>query len=241
MNFVDYLGRVMIALLSAPPRPGAVARQLEFVAWQSLPMVLFCVSFAAMVTIIESSFHMKLVIQNDAMVPGFAAVLILRELGAVVSSLLLTSRVGAGFAAEVGSMQVTEQIDALRMLGIEPIRYLVVPRLIAGVLGGVLISVFANLACLYGAMWITHFSLGYSSGSFVAGVRAFVHARDLGFAAIKGGCFGAVIPLASCYFGLRCRRGAEGVGLATTHAVVASSVTIIGLDFMLTYIFSHYY
>ena len=241
MNFPEYAGRVALASVRGVPRPGEVARQLEFFAWQSLPMVLFCVSFAAMVTIIESSFHMKLVIQNDALVPGFAAVLILRELGVVVSALLLTARVGAGLAAELGSMQVTEQIDALRMLGIEPIRYLVVPRLCAGVIGGVLISVFANLACLYGAMLISSFDLGYSAGSFVTGMRAFVRFRDLVFAGIKGGCFGAVIPLASCYFGLRCRSGAEGVGLATTHAVVAASVTIIGLDFVLTYVFSHFY
>ena len=138
-------------------------------------------------------------------------------------------------------MQVTEQIDALRMLGIEPIRYLVVPRLIAGITGGVLISIFANLACLYGAMLVSQYSLGFSNGSFITGVRAFVQFRDLFFAGIKGACFGAIIPLVSCYCGLRCRRGAEGVGLATTSAVVASSVTIIGLDFVLTYLFSHFY
>jgi phospholipid/cholesterol/gamma-HCH transport system permease protein len=236
-----FIGRIALAFSHGPPRPGAVIRQIEFFAWQSLPMVLFCVCFAAVVTIIESSFHMKLVIQNDGLVPGFAAVLILRELGAVVSALLLTARAGAGLAAELGSMQVTEQIDALRMLGIDPVRYLVLPRLCAGVIGGTLVSIFANLACLYAAMLVTQYDLGYSSGSFVTGMRAFVHARDLYFAALKGAAFGAVIPLASCYYGLRCREGAEGVGQATTHAVVAASVTIIGLDFVLTYVFSHFY
>ena len=116
-----------------------------------------------------------------------------------------------------------------------------VPRLIAGLVGGVLISIFANLACLYGAMLVSQYSLGFSSGSFISGVRAFVQFRDLVFAAIKGACFGAIIPVVSCYCGLRCRSGAEGVGLATTHAVVASSVTIITLDFVLTYVFSHFY
>lgn len=239
-DFAEYV-RGVVGALSTPPRPGDVARQLEFVAWQSLPMVLFCVSFAAVVTIIESSYHMKLVIQNDGLVPGFASVLILRELGAVVPALLLTARVGAGLAAEVGSMQVTEQIDALRMLGIEPLRYLVVPRLIAGVVGGVLVTIFANLACLYGAMVISELKLGFTSGSFLGGMRAFVQLRDLLFAAVKGACFGAIIPVVSCFFGLRCRSGAEGVGLATTHAVVAASVSIIGLDFVLTYVFSHFY
>src|SRR5258707_393891 len=125
-DFCIYLALSLKAAITPPVRIKDTLQQLEFVAWQSLPVILFCVSFAAIVTIMESSFHMKLVVQNDALVPGFAALLILRELGVVVSSLLLTSRVGAGLAAEVGSMQVTEQIDALRMLGIDPIRFLVV-------------------------------------------------------------------------------------------------------------------
>ena len=215
--------------------------QLEFVTWQSLPVILFCVCFAAVVTIIESSFHMKLVVQNDSLVPGFAALLILRELGVVVSALLLTSRVGAGLAAEVGTMQITEQNDALKMLGIDPVRFLVVPRFIACVVGGFVLSLIANLVCLYCAMLVSEFKLGYSSGAFLAGMRVFVQFQDLVFASIKGACFGAVIPLVACYFGFRCKSGAEGVGLATTNSVVVSSVAIIVLDFVLTYVFSHFY
>ncbi len=241
MNPAIYLYRSTAAALTPPYRIKDIIQQLEFVSWQSLPVILFCLCFAAIVTIIESSFHMKIVVQNDALVPGFAALLILRELGAVVSALLLTSRVGAGLAAEVGSMQVTEQVDALRMLGIDPIRFLVVPRLIACIVGGFILSIIANLVCLYAAMLVSEFKLGYSSGAFITGMRAFVDFRDLVFASIKGASFGAVIPLISCYFGFRCQSGAEGVGLATTNAVVASSVAIIALDFVLTYIFSNFY
>jgi phospholipid/cholesterol/gamma-HCH transport system permease protein len=236
-----YLSRSMRALLTPPYRAKDIFFQLEFVAWQSLPVILFCVSFAAIVTIIESSFHMKIVVQNDALVPGFAALLILRELGVVVSALLLTSRVGAGLAAEVGSMQITEQNDALRMLGIDPIRFLVVPRFIACVIGGFFLSLIANLVCLYCAMLVSEAKLGYSSGAFITGMKAFVSFQDLVFASIKGACFGAVIPLVSCFFGFRCKSGAEGVGLATTNAVVVSSILIIFLDFVLTYVFSHFY
>lgn len=236
-----YLGRSFQAIMTPPYRLKDIFQSLEFVTWQSLPVILFCVSFAAIVTIIESSFHMKLVVQNDALVPGFAALLILRELGAVVSALLLTSRVGSGIAAEVGTMQITEQNDALRMLGIDPLRYLVVPRFIACMFGGLILSLIANLACLYCAMLVTEIKLGYSSGAFLTGMRAFVTFKDLIFAGIKGACFGAVIPLVSCYFGFKCKSGAEGVGLATTNAVVTSSVLIIILDFVLTYIFSHLY
>src|ERR1043165_6111755 len=140
-DFSIYMGRSLKATFTPPLRVKDTLAQVEFVAWQSLPVILFCVCFAAVVTIMESSFHMKLVVQNDSLVPGFASLLILRELGVVVSSLLLTSRVGAGLAAEVGSMQVTEQIDALRMLGIDPIRFLVVPRLIACTLGGFIVCI----------------------------------------------------------------------------------------------------
>jgi phospholipid/cholesterol/gamma-HCH transport system permease protein len=240
-DFVAYFLVSLKEILSPPYRIKDIFTQLEFVSWQSLPVILLCVSFAAVVTIIESSFHMKLVVQNDALVPGFAALLILRELGVVTSSLLLTSRVGAGLAAEIGSMQVTEQIDALRMLGIDPIRFLVVPRFIACVVGGLLLSLIANLVCLYCAMLVCDVKLGYSSGVFIAGMRAFVDFKDLVFAGVKGACFGAVIPLVSCFFGFRCQSGAEGVGLATTNSVVVASVTIIVLDFILTYIFSFSY
>src|SRR3954466_10103087 len=114
-DFGFYFARTLKAALTPPLRVKDTLVQLEFVSWQSLPVILFCLSFAAIVTIMESAFHMRLVVQNDSLVPGFASLLILRELGVVVSSLLLTSRVGAGLAAEVGSMQVTEQVDALRM------------------------------------------------------------------------------------------------------------------------------
>lgn len=240
-DFALFFGRSLKATFTPPLRVKDTFQQLEFVVWQSLPVILFCVCFAAVVTIMESSFHMKIVVQNDSLVPGFASLLILRELGVVVSSLLLTSRVGAGLAAEVGSMQVTEQIDALRMLGIDPIRFLVVPRLIACVIGGFILSLIANLVCLYCAMLVSEMKLGYSSGSFISGMRAFVEFRDLIFAMIKGACFGAVIPLVSCFFGFRCQSGAEGVGLATTNSVVVASVTIIVMDFVLTYIFSFLY
>lgn len=241
LEFLALAANILIRTILPPYRFRDILRQVVFVAYESAPIVVFCVSFAAVVTIIEASFHMKLIIKNDAMVPGFASLLILRELGAVVSALLITSRVGAGLAAEVGSMQVTEQIDALRMLGMDPVRYLVVPRFVACVIGGFLLSIVANLVCLYCAMMVSQVSLGYSPGSFLMSMRTFVHFQDLIFSSIKGACFGAVIPLFSCYYGFRCRAGAEGVGLATTNSVVSTSVAIIIIDFVLSWLFTHFY
>jgi phospholipid/cholesterol/gamma-HCH transport system permease protein len=215
--------------------------QLFFVANESLLIIVFCVSFAAIVTILESSFHMRLVIQNDSMVPGFAALLILRELGAVVTALLLTSRVGAGIAAEVGTMKVTEQIDALRMLGIDPVRFLLIPRLMASVIGTMILVVIANMVCIGCAILVSDAYLGFSPTMFVTSMRRFVGFQDLVFSIIKGACFGAIIPLVSCYFGFRCKAGADGVGQATTQSVVVSSIGIIMVDFILSYTFSHFY
>ena len=235
------ISQVFVGLWVPPFRFKDTIKQLQFVAVESAPIVLFCVSFAAVVTIIESSFHMKIVVQNDSLVPGFATLLILRELGAVVSALLLTSRVGAGIAAEVGSMQVTEQIDALKMLGINPVRFLVIPRFIACMLGGFSLSIIANVVCIICAMIVSQMSLGYTYGSFIVAMRSFVGFQDLIFAGIKGACFGSVIPLFSCYYGFKCKAGAEGVGLATTNSVVTTSVAIIIIDFVLSYIFSFFY
>lgn len=241
MAFSALCARTLYGSISPPFRGRDLIQQIHFAGWQSAPIVVICVCFAAAVTIVESSFHMKIVVQNDALVPGFAALLILRELGSVTAALLLASRVGAGIAAEVGTMQVTEQVDALRMLGIDPVRFIVAPRFVACVISGALLSIVANLACLYCAMLVSVAKLGYTAGGFITAMRAFVTMQDLVFACVKGAAFGAVIPLVACFFGFRCRAGAEGVGLATTQSVVASSVSIIGLDFALTFLFSYFY
>lgn len=231
----------MVQLFAHLPRRKETIQQLYFVANGSLWTIVFCVTFASIVTILESSFHMKIVIQNDSMVPGFASLLILRELGSVVTALLLTSRIGAGMAAEIGSMKVTEQIDALKMLGINPIRFLIVPRLIASTIGCVLLSIIANMVCIFAAMIVADQFLGYPVGVFITAMRRFVDFQDIIFAMIKAYCFGFVIPLVSCYFGFHCKSGADGVGRATTQSVVFASVAIIVLDFILSYTFSYFY
>jgi len=240
-EFSALTGRTLWACVTPPFRWRDVIRHIDTMAVDSLFIICFCVCAAAMVTILEASFHMKLLIQNDSMVPGFAAMLILRELGAVVMALLVTSRTGAGMAAEVGTMQVTEQIDAIRMLGLDPIRFLVAPRFIASAIAGAILSLCANIVCLVAAMGVSMLKLGYTAGAFSSMARPFLSMQDLWFAIIKGTLFCAVIPLFSCFFGFRCRSGAEGVGMATTNAVVATSIAIIVLDFGLSFLFTSFY
>lgn len=237
-EFAELTAKSVVKSFLPPYRLRDIAKQINFVAWESLPIILFCLCFAAIVTIIEASYHMKMVIQNDSLVPGFSALLIIQELGAIVTALLVTSRVGAGLAAEVGSMKVTEQIDALKMLGIDPIQFIVVPRFIACVVSGFIMTIIANVVCIYAAMIVSQLKLGYSQGSFLMAMRAFVDFNDLFLSGIKGTFFGAVIPIVSCFYGFRCQAGAEGVGIATTQSVVTSSITIIFLDFALSWLFS---
>ena len=237
-EFLYLVMKTIEAVFTPPFRVRDILHQIYFMANESLFIIVFCVSFAAVVTIVEASFHMKLVIHDDSLVPGFASLLILRELGSVVTALLLTSKVGAGLAAEIGTMQITEQIDALKMLGINPIRFLAVPRFIASIFSSFALSIIANLVCIFCAMLVCTLHLGFTTGAFYTAMRTFVHFQDLILAMVKGACFGAVIPLFSCHYGFRCRAGAEGVGLATTNSVVATSVTIIVIDFVLTYFFS---
>ncbi len=213
-------------------------QQLYFFAFQTVPVVAVCVSFASAVTIIESTFHMNLVIQNASLVPGFASVLILRELGVVLACLLATSRVGAGLAAEISTMKITEQLDALRLLGVDRIQYIVVPRLIAGICGGLILATVSNAVCLLGAMVVAGFTLDLAPLSFLRLMNHFARFHDVLLFLVKGALFGAMIPLFACHFGFHSRPGAEGVGHATTGTVVATSVAIIVLDFVVTYAFS---
>src|SRR2546423_184032 len=119
-SFLDYFSELVSKLFSRPWRRREIVFQLYSIGVKSAPVILFSVSFAAVVTILEYAYHMKLVIQSASMVPGFAALLVLRELGVVITALLLTSRVGAGIAAELGTMNITEQIDAYRLLHLDP-------------------------------------------------------------------------------------------------------------------------
>jgi phospholipid/cholesterol/gamma-HCH transport system permease protein len=241
ISFVALAFESIFSMFWQGVRVRELVRHLDFLAYRSLNIIIVCVSFAAAVTILEASYHMKLVLHNDSLVPGFASMLIVRELAVVVMSLLLAAKIGAGIAAEIGQMKISEQIDALRLLGINPINYLVTPRLLACLLAGISLSVIANTVCILAAAAVTTYSLDQSLGFFLMAFRRFVSGQDLVFSIIKGVCFCGIIPLTSAYYGFKCEPGAKGVGRATTKSVVSSSIAIIVLDFILTYVFSHFY
>jgi phospholipid/cholesterol/gamma-HCH transport system permease protein len=210
--------------------------QVFFIGVQSLPVILFSLTFISLIMILEFSFHMKLVLQNDSLVPAFSTVLMLRELGPVVTCLLLTSRVGAGIGAELGTMRVTDQIDALDLLSVDKMEYLVIPRWIGSVVACVALSVVAVAIAIVGAAFISSLKLGYGFSEFMNTTFVFARFFDGTACLTKAAVFGTVLPLVACFHGLRAKAGSEGVGNAATAAVVQGSILIIIADFVVTYL-----
>lgn len=209
--------------------------EVYMIGVKSFPVIVFALAFVGLMLILEFSFHMNLVLRQDSLVPAFSTVLMLRELGPVVSALLLASRVGAGIAAEIGSMKVTEQIDSLKLLAIDPIEYLVVPRWIACVFAAIALSVASVAVAMLAGATIASASLGYSVYEFFNTMFVFTRFDDMVTCIIKSSVFGTIIAITATYHGFHCRLGSDGVGNAATSAVVSSSIQIILADFLLTY------
>jgi phospholipid/cholesterol/gamma-HCH transport system permease protein len=211
--------------------------QMYLVGVQSLPVIVFSITFISVMLITEFSFHMKLVLRQDSLVPAFATILLVRELGPVLTCLLLTSRVGAGIAAEIGTMKVTEQLDALRLLSLDPVEFLTLPRWMACVFGAAALSVVALAVAIIGAAFLSSLLLRNPVAMYFQSMFLFTRFSDVMQCIIKAGVFGSIIPLVSCYHGFQCRQGSAGVGNASTSAVVQSSVMILVADFVLTYLY----
>jgi phospholipid/cholesterol/gamma-HCH transport system permease protein len=158
----------------------------------------------------------------------------IKELGPVLTGLMLAGRVGSGIAAELGSMMVTDQINALRALGTDPVRKLVVPRLLAGFLMAPVLTIAADASALVGAWLIAVYSLHVGSGVYWQSVTDALYQADAWMGLIKPFVLGFTVTTIGCHVGLRTRGGTQGVGRATTNAVVVASVAVIAVDFFLT-------
>ena len=171
----------------------------------------------------------------DSAVGSVASLALFRELGPTLTALMVSGRVGAAIAAEIGTMKVTEQIDALRSLGVHPIDYLVVPRSIAVMLS---MPLLVAEACAFGIMasyLIGVSMLGIAEAPYMRNLLFYTHGSDIAIAVIKGFVFGIIIVCVSCHEGLQTSNGAEGVGRAPTRAVVISSLAILGMNLILTF------
>jgi phospholipid/cholesterol/gamma-HCH transport system permease protein len=160
-----------------------------------------------------------------------------RELGPVLAGLMVAGRVGAAMAAELGTMRVTDQIDALSTLSTNPMKYLVAPRLLAGIIALPLLVLIADILGVMGGFIVSILKLDFNASEYLTSTMNFVQAQDVLSGLAKAGVFGFVIALMGCYQGYNSRGGAQGVGAATTNAVVSASILILAFDYVMTEMF----
>src|SRR5437867_4145967 len=234
-RILDYFaetGRVTMLLLDSARLlvPGLrsfqlVVQQMHAIGVGSLWLVFVVSLFTGAVAAVQAAYQFSTVVPLK-----YLGAVILRsviiELGPVLTGLVVGGRVGASIAAELGTMKVTEQIDALRAMAIHPVRYLVVPRVVASIVMLPVVTVFANAIGVFGGFIVAITAIGVSPHTYVIGLKQFFFMKDLYSGLLKAFFFGGIIGTMGCHYGFATEGGAEGVGLATTRAVVASCVLI---------------
>ena len=173
----------------------------------------------------------------ESFVPNIVVLGITRELGPVLAGLMLAGRVSAGIAAEIGTMRVTEQIDALTTLSTNPVKYLVTPRLIAAVITMPLLVAIADSIGVFGGYIVAVDSLNFNGAVYLKNTANFITNEDVVSGLVKASVFGFIIALMGCYNGFNSKGGAQGVGAATTNAVVSASILILAANYVLTSFF----
>ena len=208
---------------------------LEF-AYFSLPVVALTAVFSGMVIALQSYTGFAR-FNAEGAIASVVALSVVRELGPVLAGLIVAGRVGAAMAAELGTMRVTDQIDALGTLSTNPMKYLVAPRLLAGTLALPLLAIVADIIGIAGGFLIATVKLGFNPSSYLLSTANTLTTNDLVAGLAKAAVFGFIISLMGCFNGYRSQGGAQGVGAATTSAVVAASIMILAFDYVMTELF----
>lgn len=206
--------------------------QMEHIGVNSLPLVLIIATFTGAVAAWQAAYQLKGMAPLSFLGTATSRAII-TELGPVLTAIVIAGRVGASIAAELGSMKVTEQIDALETMGISPISFLVVPRFYASVFMMPVLIVFADIIAVFGAYIVCYFFLEISFNVYFDSVQRFFVFSDFFFGIVKGIFFGAFTSLLGCHIGFLTEGGAEGVGKATIRAFVLSSAMILILDYVI--------
>lgn len=221
-------------LLRRPYRPRNYFEAMEYIGVGSLPIVLLVGAFTGMVTALQQIVAFRQFSGLDQIVGGTTAVAIATELGPVLTSLMLAGRVGAGIAAELGTMRITEQIDALESMAVSPMQFLVLPRIIAGVLMAPILVMLFFIIGMAGAYLISVINMGVDYGLFFYNLKEIFYPVHLAHGLIKGALFGFTVVLVGCYQGYHASGGGRGVGIGTNRAVVIGSVSVLVLDYFAT-------
>jgi phospholipid/cholesterol/gamma-HCH transport system permease protein len=254
MVILQTIGRTFLRFLSAAGRlslftiislshcfrppfyPRLIFRQMVEIGYFSLPVVGLTAIFTGMVLALQSYTGFARFSAESA-IPNVVIVSITRELGPVLAGLMVAGRVGAAMAAEIGTMRVTEQIDALNTLATNPFKYLVAPRLIAGLTMLPLLVLVADIIGVFGGYVVSIHKLGFNPSNYLQNTVDFMEAQDVISGLVKAATFGFLITLMGCYHGYNSRGGAQGVGQATTNAVVSASILILCFNYFITELF----
>lgn len=231
-----FLLSVLVYALRPPFYFREIGRHMLSVGYFSLPLIGLTAIFTGMVLALQSYTGFSRFSAESA-IPNIVVLSMTRELGPVLGGLMVAGRVGAAMAAEIGTMRVTEQIDALRALAINPFQYLVAPRVIACTLCLPLLVIVADIIGIFGGYIICVYKLDFNSSLYITNSWNFLQVNDVGSGLVKAAVFGFIIALMGCYQGYHSKGGAEGVGRATTMAVVNASILIFCFNYLITGLF----
>jgi phospholipid/cholesterol/gamma-HCH transport system permease protein len=239
MASIGKLARFKCLVLSHVVRPpffwGKLFEQMFVIGYLSLPVVGLTALFTG-AALAQQIFVGGSRFNAESAVPAVTVIAIVRELGPVLCGLMVAGRVSSAMAAELGTMRVTEQIDALVTLSTDPIKYLIVPRVLAAVIVLPLLTFVANVIGIYGGFLLSTERLGFNAASYLRVTDQFLELDDLLSSLVKAAVFGFVIALMGCYHGFRSTGGAAGVGKATTNAVVSAFILILLTNLIITVI-----
>jgi len=232
-EYMRLLGQLGRAIVSPPIYARDIIQQLDRIGVGSLTVVVLTGAFTGMVLALQSGMTLD---QFGArpVVGRLVSAAMVRELGPVLTALMVTGRVGSGIAAELGSMMVTDQISALRALGTDPVRKLVLPRVVAGTIMVPLLTIIADGVGMVGGAIISSTQLKVATSVYWNNVVQGLYSEDIWMGVIKPVVLGFVLVSIACHVGLRTKGGTQGVGRATTNSVVAGSVAVLAVDFLLT-------
>jgi phospholipid/cholesterol/gamma-HCH transport system permease protein len=228
--------RAVVHGVSGPFYPRAIWRQMIDIGYYSLPVVGLTAIFTGMVLALQSHTGFSR-FEAESAVATIVVLSMTRELGPVLAGLMVAGRVGASMAAEIGTMRVTEQIDALTTLSTDPFKYLVWPRLLAGFLMLPLLVIVADVIGVFGGYVVGIYKLGFGPFEYINNTFEFLETEDVVSGLVKAAVFGFLVALMGCYQGYHSEGGAQGVGAATTKAVVSASILILTANYIVTELF----
>jgi phospholipid/cholesterol/gamma-HCH transport system permease protein len=228
-----FLANAFIYASTPPLKYSRVLQQIRFIGFQSILVIFLTGAFTGMVLGLQGFYTLNR-FGSTALLGPMVALSLIRELGPVLSALMVTGRAGSAMTAEIGIMRITEQIDALKLMGLNPFRYLVVPRLLACLISLPLLSSIFNVVGIFGGYLIGGRLLGVGEGTYFGEMANYVDLEDILRGIYKSLSFGVLITWVCCYKGYTAGFGAEGVSKATTQAVVLSSVLILVWDYFMT-------